>query len=128
MGPTTIAKVKPKSLNITALQPNLATHTCDCRNLYQSSRRATYAGTAGVIFDFSDALEALALSSWSNAFLSIDTIRLEVIVAGRNKHKAGNAIACHSSVCRASSRGVHDFWLGILVLILSEQSCIIDKF
>lgn len=40
----------------------------------------TDAGTAGVMLDFSDRLGALALSLLSDKSLSVDMIRLEVIV------------------------------------------------
>lgn len=44
------------------------------------SRKTTYGGTAGVILDFSDILGAPALSLLLNRSLSVDMIRLEVII------------------------------------------------
>ena len=56
-----------------------------------SSRRSTYAGTAGVMTDPSVALGVLSISSLSNRVLSEDMIRLEVIVAAGNTLVAAGA-------------------------------------
>ena len=65
MGPAIIAKVKPKSLNMTALDKvDDVSRTYSTPSKYVSSgRRSTYVGTAGVMIDASDALGLLIFSS-----------------------------------------------------------------
>ena len=82
MGPAIIARVNPKSLNITALEEDCQCypHMVDFIESL-SSKRTTHAGTAGVMFDFSETLGVMFLSSLSSRFLSVDTIRREAIIA-----------------------------------------------
>ena len=86
MGPAIIARVNPKSLNMTALDEICSMSATRVRTV-ECSRRGIYAGTAGVMFDCWDALPSLIRLSLSNRLVSVDMIRLEVIVAKAKQEK-----------------------------------------
>ncbi len=80
IGPPTMAAVKPSSLKMTALV-SVELLSAHARSSCCISDIQTHAGTAGVMFDFSEALGVRSLlSSFSRRFFSLDTI-LRLVIA-----------------------------------------------